>query len=37
MSRVNLQHRGDLCPAQPAFDPIGSRGDLLDNFPDKAF
>jgi hypothetical protein len=33
----HLQRRGDLCPAQLDFDPIGRDGDPIDNFPDKAF
>jgi hypothetical protein len=32
-----LQRRGDLCPAQPDFDPIGRDGYLLDNVPDEVF
>src|SRR5256885_9801947 len=33
----HLQLRGDLCPAQLDFDPIGRDGDPIDYFLDKAF
>jgi hypothetical protein len=33
----HLQRRGDLCPAQLDFDPIGRDGDPIDYFLDKAF
>jgi hypothetical protein len=31
------RRRGDLCPAQLDFDPIGRDGDPIDYFLDKAF
>ena len=33
----HLQRRGDLCPAQLDFDPIGRDGDPIDYFLEKAF
>ena len=33
----HLQRRGDLCPAQLDFDPVGRDGDPIDYFLDEAF